>query len=261
MDVFASDGTTAKFHIKGDGSVGIGTNTPAGKMHVKAGSTLADTVILERTGLTSNIAYTSLRSTATKTTDMGDGFGSLVSFAIQDNAGVVETIGSIGAVRAGTDTTGDIVFQPLTSGTANERMRIKYNGNVGIGTTTPTAKLDVAGDIVTTGAGTAQSTIVRGLAVNTGLVAGATGSFVAKGSVDQNLLITDTTNDVVGIGGTPNANAKLDIQSTTKAFMPPRMTTTQKNAISSPTAGMVVYDSTLSKLCVYTTAWETITSA
>lgn len=38
------------------------------------------------------------------------------------------------------------------------------------------------------------------------------------------------------------------------------MTTTQKNAISSPTAGMIVYDTTLNKLCVYTTAWETITS-
>ena len=65
----------------------------------------------------------------------------------------------------------------------------------------------------------------------------------------------------IGIGGTPNANAILDVTSTTKAFMPPRMTTAQKSAIATPTAGMVVYDSTLNKLCVYTTAWETITSA
>lgn len=66
----------------------------------------------------------------------------------------------------------------------------------------------------------------------------------------------------VAIGATSaNANAILDVQSTTKAFMPPRMTTAQKAAIASPTAGMVVYDSTLAKLCVYTTAWETITSA
>tara|TARA_R110000822_G_scaffold46717_1_gene124306 strand:- start:283 stop:510 length:228 start_codon:yes stop_codon:yes gene_type:complete len=67
----------------------------------------------------------------------------------------------------------------------------------------------------------------------------------------------------VGIGTTtPNANALLDITSTTKAFLPPRMTTTQKNAVASPTAGMVVYDSTLSKLAVYTgAAWEAVTSA
>ena len=68
-------------------------------------------------------------------------------------------------------------------------------------------------------------------------------------------------NGNVGIGVTlPNANAILDVTSTTKAFMPPRMTTAQKTAIASPTAGMVVYDSTLAKLCIYTTAWETITS-
>lgn len=39
-------------------------------------------------------------------------------------------------------------------------------------------------------------------------------------------------------------------------------TTTQKNAIATPAAGMVIYDSTLGKLCVYTgAAWETVTSA
>jgi hypothetical protein len=56
-------------------------------------------------------------------------------------------------------------------------------------------------------------------------------------------------------------SALLHMTSTTKGFLPPRMTTTQKNAISSPAAGLVVYDTTLNKLCVYTTAWETITSA
>jgi hypothetical protein len=65
----------------------------------------------------------------------------------------------------------------------------------------------------------------------------------------------------VGIGiETPNASAILDVTSTTQGFLPPRMTTTQKNAITSPAAGLVVYDTTLNKLCVYTTAWETITS-
>lgn len=73
--------------------------------------------------------------------------------------------------------------------------------------------------------------------------------------------VVDVSNGNVGIGtSSPNANAILDVSSTTKAFMPPRMTTAQKTAIASPTAGMVVYDSTLNKLCIYTTAWETVTS-
>lgn len=52
----------------------------------------------------------------------------------------------------------------------------------------------------------------------------------------------------------------VSINSTTQGFLPPRMTTAQKNAIVTPAAGLVVFDTTLAKLCVYTTAWETITS-
>ena len=88
-----------------------------------------------------------------------------------------------------------------------------------------------------------------------------TGSIGSFGNPVERMRISGI-NGNVGIGTTsPNANALLDVSSTTKAFMPPRMTTTQKNAIASPTAGMVVYDSTLNKLSVYTGAtWETITS-
>lgn len=58
------------------------------------------------------------------------------------------------------------------------------------------------------------------------------------------------------------ASAMLDITSTTKGVLLPRMTTTQKNAISSPAEGLMIYDLTLHKLCVYTgSAWETISSS
>jgi hypothetical protein len=57
------------------------------------------------------------------------------------------------------------------------------------------------------------------------------------------------------------ASAILNVNSTTQGFLPPRMTTTQKNAIASPAEGLVVYDTTLNKLCVRgALTWETITS-
>lgn len=59
----------------------------------------------------------------------------------------------------------------------------------------------------------------------------------------------------------PNASAILQLSSTTKGFLPPIMTTTQKNAISSPATWLVVFDSTLWKLCVYSTTWQTVTSS
>jgi hypothetical protein len=51
-----------------------------------------------------------------------------------------------------------------------------------------------------------------------------------------------------GIGTTsPDVSAKLDISSTTKGLLAPRMTAAQKNAISSPATGLLVYqtDSTV----------------
>jgi hypothetical protein len=75
------------------------------------------------------------------------------------------------------------------------------------------------------------------------------------------LIIHRNTNNI-GIGTTTDvASSILTVESTTKGFLPPRMTTTQKNAIASPAAGLVVYDTTLNKLCVRGAAsWETITS-
>lgn len=72
-----------------------------------------------------------------------------------------------------------------------------------------------------------------------------------------------TTSGSVGIGAsaTINTSAILQVTSTTQGFLPPRMTTAQKNAIATPTTGLVVYDSTINKLALYTGAgWETVTS-
>jgi len=62
------------------------------------------------------------------------------------------------------------------------------------------------------------------------------------------------------IGFTSISTALLQIDSTTRGFLPPRMTTAEKNAISSPATGLVVFDTTLGKLCVFSTTWQTITS-
>lgn len=65
-----------------------------------------------------------------------------------------------------------------------------------------------------------------------------------------------TTDGIVAIATTsPSASAQLDVSSTTRGFLPPRMTTTQRDAISSPAAGLVIYNTTTSKLQVYTTSW------
>ena len=70
-----------------------------------------------------------------------------------------------------------------------------------------------------------------------------------------------TATGEVGIGTTsPSTKSVLDLTSTTKGFLPPRMTTAQRDAITSVPAGLMIYNTTTNKLNVYTTAWEAVTS-
>lgn len=55
----------------------------------------------------------------------------------------------------------------------------------------------------------------------------------------------------VGIGGTPLTSGLLTLTSTSKALILPRMTTTQRDAISSPTGGMTIYNNVTNELNVY----------
>lgn len=55
----------------------------------------------------------------------------------------------------------------------------------------------------------------------------------------------------IGTTSAPSAKAVLELVSTTKGFLPPRMTTTQRDNISSPGAGNVVYNTSTNKLNVY----------
>ena len=50
------------------------------------------------------------------------------------------------------------------------------------------------------------------------------------------------------IGTTTNAaSSKLTVESTTQGFLPPRMTTAQRDAISSPAAGLIIYNTSTNK--------------
>jgi len=64
----------------------------------------------------------------------------------------------------------------------------------------------------------------------------------------------------IGIGtNTPDASAMLDVSSTNKGLLPPRMTTAQRNAIASPAKGLLVYDTGLNALYHYNgTVWAAV---
>lgn len=65
------------------------------------------------------------------------------------------------------------------------------------------------------------------------------------------LLLTQPLYAQLGMGGKPHASAALDVQSTNKAFYPPRLTTTQRNAIADPQPGALVFDTDKGGLYLY----------
>lgn len=68
---------------------------------------------------------------------------------------------------------------------------------------------------------------------------------------DGNRRINVDASGRVGIGtNTPSTAALLDVTSTTGGVLYPRMTGTQRDAISTPPDGLVIYNSTTNKLQV-----------
>ena len=97
--------------------------------------------------------------------------------------------------------------------------------------------------------------------------AGSTLQIVGNAAIGFGATSTAAPTNGMSVSGTVNVGtntsvttAALQVSSTTQGFLPPVMTTTQKNAITSPATGLVVFDSTLGKLCVFSGTWQTITS-
>jgi hypothetical protein len=55
---------------------------------------------------------------------------------------------------------------------------------------------------------------------------------------------------------TPDNSAALEIKSTSRGVLVPRLTTAQKNAVASPAEGLLVYDTDLDFFFYYTTGWQ-----
>jgi len=62
-------------------------------------------------------------------------------------------------------------------------------------------------------------------------------------------------------GNAPDASAILDVQSTSKGMLVPRMTAAQRNAISNPATGLLIFDTSTGDFCFYDgSAWQNLST-
>lgn len=66
---------------------------------------------------------------------------------------------------------------------------------------------------------------------------------------------------VMGTAPLADKSAMIEMKTTLQGFLPPRMTSTQRDAITSPAEGLIIYNLTTHKLNLrVAAAWEAITS-
>lgn len=123
------------------------------------------------------------------------------------------------------------------------RLVVQDGGNVGIntGTSSPGATLQVDANDDSTGA---YAFWVRNKARTNSIILAQENGDVQLGQ----FIYKDGNPDTYRVGlGTLSPSAPLEVASTTGGVIMPRMTTTQMNAISSPTDGEMIYNTTENK--------------
>jgi len=223
----------------------------------------------------------------------------------------IQSAGNFTSLKAGgsqnfiLDSSGSAGYITMTTN-ASERVRVNYNGNVGIGTTAPSEKLEVSGarskfngilvgenntDIQFEGDGNLAVGNNNWLTLNEGgqeiMRAGGSSRNVGIGTTSPNAKLNVNGNVKIegenelyfgGSGSVPGWEIKasgsdLVINDTgtnvgsvlfnnDEGIVLPRLTTTEINAISLPSTGLTVYNTTLNTLCFYNgSSWQKVSHA
>jgi len=245
FDVASADARINGVRVgKGNGSFSSNTAVGVDALNAFTGTTF---------GSNTAIGYSALKANTTGFQNTAIGTSAMFSTTTA-NSNV-----AIGSFALYTNTTGGALVA-VGSG-ALQNSNVNYNVGVGVQalyltTSGPnnTAIGTFSGREITTGQGNTTIGYQAGRGITTGsyntiIGANLTGLsstlanniIIADGQGNQRINGNSSGSIGFGTGTTINASAKVQIDSTTQGFLPPRMTGAQAEAISSPAAGLMVY--------------------
>lgn len=142
-----------------------------------------------------------------------------------------------------------------------ERLRINASGYVGIGTSSPSAKLHIAGNTIPSAALDIENT-ASVYKYRLYVDGGSNFNIMDINAGGFNRLSINSAGSVGINNPAPNVSSILDINSTNKGILVPRLTTAEMNGIATPANGLFIYNTDSTAFCYYNgTVWKKIISA
>jgi hypothetical protein len=263
---FTQNTSDYRMYIAPGGNIGIGTTTPTSKLTI--GGTLASGFGLELNEGTYRGSFTATNGGTyvqgySNGLHLGSNGNNTIKLTWDDKVGIGILSPSAKTHIVGLGSTSSTTSLLIQNSSNIASLTVLDNGLVSAGTSTSGVVMNNNGGYPSLGfwESIARWTIQRQGSDHLDFISNTTNGFAKISFVPGNTTggVAIGNDTYQSAGALKAASAVLSLYAEAQGFLQPRLSTSQKNAISTPATGLQVYDSTLNKNALYNgSAWQSI---